>query len=367
MKRVVMPAVLAVFLLSGLARAGNWYDTIKLKGDFRHRHELIQDESKDADRNRWRIRARLTIDASFSDDWSFHGRLATGSDDPVSTNQTLTDGFATKGFHLDRAFFAFHPGAVKGLKIVGGKMSNPFMRMEKTELIWDGDLNPEGAAVLFKHEAHDLVSIMVNGAFFYITERKADDDTWMAGAQAAVKAEPAENMHFIAGGGYYDYQEVKCRGGIFDEEDFFGNTTDYDEVSEADVYAFDFNIVEGFGLVGFAMEKVSVAAYGNYVVNTEADTLDQGYLFGATVQYGKGRNHFKVYGNYREVEANAVVGVFTDSDFRGGGTDGNGFEIGAGYGVTDKVSLGLAYFLNNKGIEEEVEYKRLQADLKMKF
>ena len=241
------------------------------------------------------------------------------------------------------------------------------MRMEKTELIWDGDLSPEGAAVMYKHKAHDMVSVMVNGAFFYITERKTDDDTWMAGAQAAVKAEPAENMYFVAGGGYYDYQEVKDRAGIFDEEDFFGNTAVYDGESEEDVYAFDFNIVEGFGLVGFKMEKVSFKVYGNYVVNTEADSLDQAYLFGATVQCGKGKNHFKAYGNYREVEDNAVIGAFTDSDFRGGGTNGNGLEIGAGYGITDKVSLGLTYFLNNKGIDEEVEYKRLQADLKMKF
>lgn len=361
-----MPAVLAVFLLTGLARAGNWYENIKLKGDFRQRHELVQDESSDADRNRWRIRARLAIDASIGDDWSFQGRLATGSDDPVSTNQTLTDGFSTKGFNLDRAYFAFHPGAVKGLEIVGGKMSNPFITMESTELIWDGDLSPEGAAVMYERKAHDMVTVMASGAFFYITERTADDDTWMAGAQAAVKVEPAGNVYFVAGGGYYDYQEVKDRAGIYDEGDFFGNTTAMDADSN-DVYAFDFNLIEGFGLVGFNMEKVSFKVYGNYVVNTEADNLDQGYLFGATVQYGKGKNHFKVYGTYREVEDNAVIGVFTDSDFAGGGTNGNGVEIGAGYGITDKVILGLTYFLNNKGIDEEIEYKRLQADLAMKF
>ena len=100
---------------------------------------------------------------------------------------------------------------------------------------------------------------------------------------------------------------------------------------------------------------------------SHAQVADQAYLFGAKVQYGKGKNHFKVYSNYREVEDNAVIGVFTDSDFRGGGTDGNGLEVGAGYGITDKVTLGLTYFINNRGIDEEVEYKRFQADLAMKF
>jgi hypothetical protein len=35
--------------------------------------------------------------------------------------------------------------------------------------------------------------------------------------------------------------------------------------------------------------------------------------------------------NYREIEADAVLGTFSDSDFIGGGTDGKGHELNFGY------------------------------------
>ena len=60
MKKTMIVILLGAFLLPGIAKAGEWHEKIKLKGDFRHRHELIQEEDKE-DRNRWRIRFRLSL------------------------------------------------------------------------------------------------------------------------------------------------------------------------------------------------------------------------------------------------------------------------------------------------------------------
>ncbi len=368
MKKILILILLGAFLLPHIAKAGEWHEKIKLKGDFRHRHELIQEGNKE-DRNRWRIRFRLSLEGEVTDEWSVGTRFATGSSDPVSTNQTLDGGLATKGFHLDRAYFDFHPQAVKGLHVIGGKFGVPFAVVEKTELIWDGDLSPEGAAIKYKNKAHEKVEVLLSGALFYLEERGADDDTWMAGGQLGCKVEPAEDMHFMVGGGYYDYREVKERPGLYEADDFFGNTyTTYEgEEDTFEVYANDYNLFETFGEFGVSMEKVSLKVYGNFVTNTEADSLNNGWLIGGTVKYGKDRGNVKVYANWREIEDDAVIGAFTDSDFRGGGTDGNGLEAGVSVGVAKSVDLALTYFFNNKGIDEEVEYKRLQADVKMKF
>ena len=364
MRKYLVMIIAVVMLLPTLARAGEWYEKIKLKGDFRHRHELIQEEDKE-DRNRWRIRFRLSLDADVSECWSIGARFATGSSDPVSTNQTLSDGFSTKGFHLDRAYFDFHPVKVEGLHVIGGKMGLPFAKVQKTELIWDGDLSPEGAALKYKNKASDKLDVLFSAGFFYISERKAEDDTYMGGAQLGFKVKPAEDMHLMIGGGYYDYQQVKDFEGVYDEGDFFGNTSYDDEGT--DLYMWDYNLFEVLGEFGVEMEKVSIVVYGNFVTNTDADSLNTGWLFGGTMNHGKGKGGLKLYANYRELERDAVLGVYTDSDFLGGGTDGKGLEIGASYGVADKASLGLTYFLNKKGIEEEVDYKRLQADLAIKF
>ncbi|MBN1884385.1 MAG: putative porin [Candidatus Krumholzibacteriota bacterium] len=365
MKRAILFVLIGSFLAAGAAQAGEWYDKVKIKGDFRQRHDLIQDESKDVDRNRWRIRARLELGATVTDDWSVGIRLASGSDDPVSTNQSMTDGASTKGFGLDLAYFDFHPGLIDGLHIVGGKMKLPFNTVQKTELIWDGDWNPEGAAVTYEAKIDERVALFVNGAFFYLEERSSDDDSWMAGGQAGIRITPADGMRLVVAGGYYDYQAFEGYAGMYDPGDLFGNTGIDDDGDM--LYATDYNVAEFQAEFGVKLEKLAFAVYGDFVRNIEADSLDTAYLFGASVQHGKDKGHVKVYANYREVEDDAVVGEFTDSDFIGGGTNGNGFEIGAGYGIAKKVDLALSFFVNNKGIDEEIDFKRLLVDLVLKF
>lgn len=366
MKRYVIFSVIGLLLLPLGVKADNWHDKVKLSGDFRHRHELIQDESKDEDRTRWRIRARLMLSAMISENISVGFRIASGSDDPVSTNQSLDGGWSTKGFHLDLAWFDFHPETVKGLHIIGGKMKLPFEKVQKTELIWDGDLNPEGLAAKFKGDLSDRITVMLGAGFFYIEENKSSDDFWMSGGQGVLKIELAENMHLIAGAGYYDYNiEAEVTPVFFDDEDSHNNSVIVD--GDKLLYANDFNEFEILGEFGFKKDRLGFYLYGNFVTNTAADDLNTGYLFGTTIKHGKGKGNMKLAVNYREVEDNAVIGVFTDSDFRGGGTDGNGFEFGFAYGLADKADLGVSFFLNNKGIDEEVEYKRLMVDLKLKF
>ncbi|UCF05277.1 MAG: putative porin [bacterium] len=372
MKRLLCVTLIGLMILPVVSKAGEWHERIKLTGDFRHRHELIQVEDKD-DRNRWRIRLRLSLEGEITDEWSAGVRLATGSNDPVSTNQTLDDGFTTKMFNLDRAYFDFHPTFLRGLHIRGGKMELPFDKVENTELIWDSDLSPEGAAVMYENTTHEKVAVFLSGAFFYIDERKADDDTWLAGGQLGVKVEPRADMHAMVGGGYYDYEEVKDHHVIFNHDDPFGNSSiSHQVVVDGDTtiyedYIWDYNLFEIFGEIGYTLETMSVTVYGNYVYNTGADSLNAGWLVGVTFKYGKGRGAVKVYANYRELEADAVIGAFTSSDFIGGGTDGKGLRAGASVGLAENVDLALTYFLNKIDLDEEIDYRRLQADIKMKF
>lgn len=375
MKGRMVAFIVFVLVLASGVEAGQWWEKVNFKGDFRHRHEFIRDESMENanDRNRWRIRLRFSLSGKISEDWSVHTRFATGSDDPVSANQTLDSGFSTKGFHLDRAYFAFHPQAMKCLKLTGGKIERPFLVMDKTELIWDGDLNPEGMALSLNRSISKSVDIIINGAFFYVEERKNSDDTWMAGLQAAVDASPSEKTSMVLGGGYYDYRKLEGMEGIYDPGNFFGNDSrahqhvDGEDTTTLHLYSFDYDLLEGFVKFGVKQEEVSFQVYGNYVQNIQADSLDKGWLIGGSMTYGDGKGHFKVRANWRELEKNAVVGVFTDSDFRGGGTDGKGLEANVEYGLSDKVNLGISYFRNSKGVEEDLEYNRAQADLKLKF
>ncbi|HET7893491.1 MAG TPA: putative porin, partial [Candidatus Sulfotelmatobacter sp.] len=70
--------------------------------------------------------------------------LATGDvNDPVSTNANVTGFYTRKAVALDQAFVEFTPKQFKPLTLTGGKFRYPWFN---TELTWDKDLNPEGAA-----------------------------------------------------------------------------------------------------------------------------------------------------------------------------------------------------------------------------
>ncbi|MFB3103355.1 MAG: hypothetical protein ACE1ZA_00380, partial [Pseudomonadales bacterium] len=64
-----------------------------------------------------------------------------------------------------------------------------------------------------------------------------------------------------------------------------------------------------------------------------------------------------------------VLGIVTDSDFIGGGTDGTGHILRGSYGVSNKISLNGTLFINERGgdLGIEEDYDRLQLDVSFKY
>ncbi len=97
----------------------SWTDHIRLNGDLRLRYENI-DEDGEQERNRVRFRARFGLSADVSDDIKIVLQLASGGDDPVSTNQTIDDGFSTKDIGIDLAYVDWSVN--DEFSVYGGKM-----------------------------------------------------------------------------------------------------------------------------------------------------------------------------------------------------------------------------------------------------
>ncbi len=72
---------------------------------------------------------------------------------------------------------------------------------------------------------------------------------------------------------------------------------------------------------------------------------------------------------YEDVEADAVIGTFNDSDFGGGGTDAAGHILKASYKLAKGVALAATYILSDvdrfQGTEHD--YQRLQLDVQFSF
>jgi hypothetical protein len=359
-----------------LGAVPNWVKNIKISGDLRYRHESIDAET-DGDwakgRNRHRVRARLNIDAKLDEEWDVGIRLASGSADPTSTNQTLDESFSSKDFWLDLAYFDWHPLSMEGLNLYGGKMKNPFYKVGKTELIWDGDLNPEGIAAKYVMALSESDDLHINGGGFWVDESSSGVDTSLWGIQTYLNHK-FENKQYILGGvSYFDYGNIKDRGDLKDtwytpwllgDGSFFGNT------ATGNTFDSDYDLVEGFAEYGFQWGGMPLAVFGNYVQNTVASTgEDEGWLIGLKLNKAKEPGSWDFRYNYRELEADAVLGAFADSDFIGGGTDGKGHEFGLNYQLTKNIQAGLSYFINerDRGSGNDDNYRRLQADLIFKF
>lgn len=332
-----------------------WTDHFKFKGDFRYRYENADKEGSE-ERTRHRLRARLSITGKINDSLAVKIRLATGSDDPVSTNQSLDGYFSTKGIHLDRAYIEWK--ATDALTLNAGKLANPFYKPGKSELIWDGDLNPEGVSAQF--ESDTSVKVYGSVAYLVIDERKNDaDDAYLFGGQFGLKI-PIGSAKLNIAGGYYSY--INQEGYEAFGEDY-GNTLD-----DTGLYTMDFTNVEAFVELKAKLGTVPFGLYGHYVVNTEADENDTGYQFGFSLGKVKESMSWQFKYSYKEIEADSVVGAFTDSDFIGGGTDGKGHEIQAALGLVKNCKLGVSYFINEIGLEgTSTDYDRLMVDFVFKF
>ena len=98
------------------------------------------------------------------------------------------------------------------------------------------------------------------------------------------------------------------------------------------------------------IQSTPVHVFGDFVTNTSADSLNTGWLVGFAAGKLKQPGSWMVSYNYRELERDAVVGAFTDSDFRGGGTDGKGHEFAGAVQVAGNTAFEVTYFLDTRGL-----------------
>jgi hypothetical protein len=357
-----------------------WVDTITIKGDIRYRYEEIKDDAKGTyTRQRDRIRARIGADAKLSDTLKGGVGLSTGGLDPVSGNQTLGDGFGKDEMRLDLAYLDWMilNKSWATADLVGGKIKNCFGTvMDRTvmDLVWDPDLNPEGLT-LQAQVGQGAVRARVNGGYLWAQERSTgNDDTKILAGQTAVTFQFVPELYFTVGASIYDYTHMQGYQ-VLDWEaknNGYGNSTE-NSVSGSTtnkVYANEYNLVEGFAELGAFVGTCPVTLYGQTVQNTKADSNDSGFLAGLTIGKAKNRKTAEVGYRYAELEKDAVVGAFTDSDRWGGGTDGHGHRVHARYQIDKNLQIGVTYFVDEKKISDAsstTDYQRLQADLVLTF
>ena len=346
-----------------------WASKTQFKGDVRVRHENIKidGESRGKNKDRQRIRARLGAYSVINPQVDTGIRIATGGgDDARSTNQDLDNYFDKKQIWLDQAYIDYHPDAVKNLHLIGGKMPQPWVSMG--DVIWDSDINPEGVATTYKHALGDTGAEMFGSAGYYTLKDNVDGegvqfrhDLRLYAGQLGARFSPTDSLKVTLGGSVYSYDNDKdstCKAATTPcALAVNGNTTD------------EFRLYEGFGQVDISSLPVPLSLYGQYVVNQATDSdQDTAWLVGFKSKI----DAFSLDYNYRDIQRNAVVGAFTDSDFANGTTGSRGHKFKVGYEIDKNFGVGVTYFLTEADYFATAEHKNpnantLQLDLEAKF
>lgn len=336
-----------------------WAEHIDLYGDFRLRYEMIKEGGKGY-RNRARLRARVGLTADVLKTLDLGIRIATGSGDPVSTNVTLGDGFSKKFLHLDLAYFDWHPCAE--LHVKGGKIVNPFYRPVKSELVWDADLTPEGLGIQYERALGPVV-LTANTGGFWVNE-SSGDDTWLLGAQGLVRYNIKEKhmLYVLTGASYYYYTDLRGKPTLYDQSKSYGNSVDANGN-----YQDNFRELEAILEIGGRKWDMPMAIFGQYIINLATSTDRQGWMAGFYIgdRAKPFRPAFRY--DYRWIQSDAAVGLFTDSDFNGHSTDGKGHEFNLDIPVHKQIFFEITYFLNTHGLAGGTRYQRVMADFNVQF
>lgn len=337
----------------------SWAEKLKWKGDFRYRYEAFNIEGK-PNRDRNRVRARAALIAKLKPTMEVGLGLATGGDDPVSSNQTLGGGGSTKDLRMDLAYFDW--SGLKDTNVYGGKFSNYIHKAGKNALLWDGDWRPEGTGIRW-----DNGMFFANGLGTWIESDTNKGQSFAYLTQLGIKFPIGDNVKLTAGVGYHKFDTAGTGSYFGEDDDFFGNS--YDPDSDPPTYLYDYEELEFFADLGFEMFGHPALVFGNYVQNQAVDENDTAYAFGFKYGAAKNKGEWQFAYVYQKLEADSVLGLLTDSDFGGGGTDSKGSIIKGSYAFYKNFNANLTYFINDVGLKsgDPIDFKRLQLDLSFKY
>ena len=183
--------------------------------------------------------------------------------------------------------------------------------------------------------------------------------------QAGLNFKTGDWGKLMVGAGYSVF-DIAGRTPLFgDPDDFYGNTFVFDPVTENNVFAYNYHNIEAF-----AEWKIgNFLLFADYTVNQEVSENDTGYLFGFKYGSAKDKGQWDFTYFYERLEKDAFIGLVTDSDFGGGGTDARGHVLSGTYAFHKNWNFKATYFINQIKLAsgDPDDYDRLQLDLNFKF
>jgi hypothetical protein len=369
-----------------------WTQRIKASGDIRFRTQydsgkgvgtttespnggaVIKDQ-----RWRERVRARIGLEGKVND-FTYAGVRVMGGDVNSNTgNDTLDKYFAKKPVEWDQYWIRFEaPQDIikrygqyfNDAKIWLGKFPNPF---ETTDLVWDNNINPGGAAYQVvgpdvKLGPIPTFNIYSNGGEFVLDESSTiNTDPMLFAMQIGAKTVPFGpfNSTFNVAGAIYNFENLQNKTPTVNSagtnsrvwrgnDDNAGGTVLGSYKYQYDVLDLLFNLDNG----KFLDWDLPNGLYIDLIHNPAA-VENNGMLFGGYIgkKKPKEKNDWKIRAEYRYLERDALPDFMTDNDWYGFGTQTSttAATVG-GIGAQNNNGYPAQNGTNGKGIVLASEY-----------
>ncbi|WP_411820028.1 putative porin [Hyphococcus formosus] len=279
---------------------------LDFSGDLQLRYEGNFSDDDLPDRNRGVTRARLRANYKVNSLFSVGTEISTGdSDDPNSVHVTLSDFADDFEISLSRLFARID--LENGVTLLGGKFANPFLR---TDLVWDGDVNPQGAAAIFDLALTESIRVTTTGIYSILDEVTLGPDSDMIGGQINVGLRPNRNWQFSGAVSYYDYN-LKALAGA-DAGDYRSNLRD-----NWGGYLSEYELLDLLGSASYfgLGERWPITISGDYVKNYgSAAGNDHGYSTMLTIGRTTSVHDWRLAYGYSQVGIDAVLGAFSNDN-----------------------------------------------------
>lgn len=376
--------------VSTMSPMPDWVTGLKFSGDFRGRFEENNAENSTyAARDRYRYRLRLGANISMIDSFEIGVRLASGNPQTnpggtlvggqsITANQDLNSLESRKFLWLDAAYAKWTPLKTEDWTLSGtiGKMDNPF---SLSNMIWDYDIDPEGAALQLAYKFDTRHTLKFNGAFFVLDEInqgvgavpsiQPSHDPFVYGGQLLLESKWTPKIETSLGLAAFNIAHNDSLSAKAQPFYNSGNTRD----NATGSLLYHYNPIIGtasatYKLASFPFYpgQYPISAVGEYMNNPGAPDNNTAYRIGARLGKAGKKGQWELNYRYQRLEADAWFDALVDDDNGGyyatgnpqltgtgkangwfGGTNVRGHLVQGVYSFTDFLNLTFTYYLND--------------------
>jgi Putative porin len=371
--------------------------SMQLYGDLRFRYEYRGAENAPGlvpntfYRERFRYALRIGLKGDLYDDFNYGIRLETAANprspwdtfgNNTSAGSVTPSDKNTSGINLGQAFLGWHPEDWYEMTI--GRMPMP---LYTTPMVWDSDINPEGAFEKFKYTI-DAVDLFADfGQFDYQDPGSAttspSGDTFLLAWQAGANVRLGKDMSFKVAPMLYTYSGGGSSGGLngtFVGQGLNGvnvgvpggsNVAKYNEQGINDLMILEVPAEFNFKINHSPLGALQARFFGDFAYNVQGDdraraafatnpgafpggvqtgnniAYQVGFGIGSATQFGPTTG--LVYGSYakknswearaywQHIEQYALDVNLIDSDFFEGRANLQGVYLAFAYSITDAI------------------------------